>query len=162
MGKKGTKWGCPYRNRSRSREYQKSGTPIRRMSPNRRSAPPVASRLFRGRGSAEDRRENYTIQDPKRRKSASSSIKIPIWTAQASGDVAKHADTMTSDRVPSEKQAPQASERQREQGQRQDETARGAGFKIEDARSKRDRVKAEVDDQGHVTTLKYLAGHDSR
>jgi hypothetical protein len=107
--------------------------------------------------------ENYTIQDPK-----SGEIRLIVNQntnldcAKAQGDAAKHADTMTSDRVPSEKQAPQASERQREQGQRQDETARGAGFKIGDCSfHKGDRVKAEVDDRGHVTTLKYLAGHDA-
>lgn len=67
--------------------------------------------------------------------------------------------TVTSERVSAEEQAPQANRRQLEQGQRENETARGAGFKIgECAFQSGDRVKAEVDDNGRVTTLKYLAG----
>jgi hypothetical protein len=68
------------------------------------------------------------------------------------------SETMTSERASSREQAPMASSKQIEQGQRKDETARGAGFRIGDCRfSPGDRVKAEVDDMGRVTTLKYLA-----
>ena len=70
----------------------------------------------------------------------------------------KPAETLASERIPAEKQAPAASERQREQGQRKDETARGAGFQIGQCDfHPGDRVKAEVDDMGRVTTLKYLS-----
>jgi sporulation protein YlmC with PRC-barrel domain len=70
----------------------------------------------------------------------------------------KRADTLMSERVPAREQAPAASERQREQGQRKNETARGAGFRIGQCDFHAgDRVKAEVDDMGRVTTLKYLA-----
>jgi sporulation protein YlmC with PRC-barrel domain len=70
----------------------------------------------------------------------------------------KKSDVVISDRASPQKQAPQASERQIEQGQRKDETARGAGFRIGRCDFKvGDRVKAEVDDMGKVTTLKYLA-----
>jgi sporulation protein YlmC with PRC-barrel domain len=66
---------------------------------------------------------------------------------------------MTSERASPREQAPMASSKQIEQGQRKDETARGAGFRIGDCQfSPGDRVKAEVDDMGRVTTLKYLAG----
>ena len=65
--------------------------------------------------------------------------------------------TLESERIPAEKQAPAASERQRDQGQRQNETARGAGFRIGQCDfHPGDRVKAEVDDMGRVTTMKYL------
>jgi sporulation protein YlmC with PRC-barrel domain len=68
------------------------------------------------------------------------------------------AATMESKRIPADKQAPAASERQRDQGQRKDETARGAGFQIGQCDfHPGDRVKAEVDDMGRVTMLKYLA-----
>ncbi len=74
----------------------------------------------------------------------------------ASGE--QRAEMLSSERIPSEKQAPAASERQREQGQRKDETARGAGFRIGRCDFQPgDRVKAEIDDMGRVTTLKYLA-----
>jgi sporulation protein YlmC with PRC-barrel domain len=70
----------------------------------------------------------------------------------------KRPEMLSSERIQSDKQAPTASERQREQGQRKDETARGAGFRIGQCDfHPGDRVKAEVDDMGRVTTLKYLA-----
>ena len=107
--------------------------------------------------------ENYTINDTK-----SGEIRLIVNQntnldcAKAPGDASTHSETVTTDRVPSEKQAPNASQLQREQGQRHDETARGAGFKIGDCSfHKGDKVKAEVDDRGHVTTLKYLAGHNA-
>jgi len=68
------------------------------------------------------------------------------------------SESLASERIPAEQQAPAASGRQREQGQRKDETARGAGFSIGRCDFQAgDRVKAEVDDMGRVTTLKYLA-----
>jgi hypothetical protein len=68
------------------------------------------------------------------------------------------SESLASERIPVERQAPAASERQRDQGQRKDETARGAGFSIGQCDFQAgDRVKAEVDDMGRVTTLKYLA-----
>jgi hypothetical protein len=74
----------------------------------------------------------------------------------ASGE--QRSEALASERMSAEKQAPGASERQREQGQRKDETARGAGFRIGQCDfHPGDRVKAEVDDMGRVTTLKYLA-----
>src|SRR5215467_1891163 len=70
----------------------------------------------------------------------------------------KQPVAQSSERISAEKQAPAASERQREQGQRKNETARGAGFRIGQCDfHPGDRVKAEVDDMGRVTTLKYLA-----
>jgi len=78
-------------------------------------------------------------------------------TAPAASET-KRPEMLSSERIQSDKQAPTASERQREQGQRKDETARGAGFRIGQCDfHSGDRVKAEVDDMGRVTTLKYLA-----
>jgi sporulation protein YlmC with PRC-barrel domain len=69
------------------------------------------------------------------------------------------SEGMTSERASPREQAPKASSQQIEQGQRKDETARGAGFRIGQCDfHPGDRVKAEVDDMGRVTTLKYLAG----
>src|SRR5215831_5983969 len=68
------------------------------------------------------------------------------------------AATLESERIPAETQAPAASERQRDQGQRKNETARGVRFRIGQCDfHPGDRVKAEVDDMGRVTTMKYLA-----
>ena len=79
--------------------------------------------------------------------------------AEAPAASDKKSDVVLSERASPEKQAPQASEKQIEQGQRKDETARGAGFRIGRCEFKPgDRVKAEVDDMGRITTLKYLAG----
>lgn len=79
--------------------------------------------------------------------------------AEAPTSQEKKADAVVSERVSPEKEAPHASQQQIEQGQRKDETARGAGFRIGRCDFKPgDRVKAEVDDMGKVTTLKYLAG----
>lgn len=48
--------------------------------------------------------------------------------------------------------------RQREQGQRPDETAVGSGFRVGAcAFNAGDKVKAEIDDNGRVTTLKFLS-----
>jgi sporulation protein YlmC with PRC-barrel domain len=70
----------------------------------------------------------------------------------------KRAETLTSEHSTAQDQTTAACERQREQGQRKNETARGAGFTIGQCDFHAgDRVKAEVDDMGRVTTLKYLA-----
>ena len=107
--------------------------------------------------------DHYTIKDPKAgeiRLIVNQNTNLDCSKAPTVGP--KDAETMTSDRVPSEQQAPQASGMQREQGQRHNETARGAGFKIGDCSFKQgDKIKAEVDDRGHVTTLKYVSGNDA-
>src|SRR5262245_15461807 len=78
--------------------------------------------------------------------------------AAPSASERKRGDTLASERISTEEQAPATSERQREQGQRKNETARGAGFRIGQCDfHPGDRVKADVDDMGRVTTLKYLA-----
>lgn len=65
-------------------------------------------------------------------------------------------------RQSTEQQAPQATERQREQGQKKDETAMGSGFNIGNCNFKRgDRIKADVDDNGRVTLLKALGDKKS-
>src|SRR5262249_53931663 len=70
----------------------------------------------------------------------------------------KKAEVLESDRIPTDQQASATTDRQRSQGQRKNETARGAGFRIGQCDfHPGDRVKAEVDDMGRVTTLKYLA-----
>lgn len=56
-----------------------------------------------------------------------------------------------------EQQMAGSSGRQREQGQRPDETAIGSGFKVGACSfNSGDKVRAEVDDNGRVTTLKFL------
>jgi hypothetical protein len=68
------------------------------------------------------------------------------------------SDSMTSERLSAKDQAPQASDQQVAQGQRKDETARGSGFQIGKCDFKQgDVVKAEIDDNGRATTLKYLS-----
>jgi sporulation protein YlmC with PRC-barrel domain len=55
----------------------------------------------------------------------------------------------------------ESSGRQKEQGQKQDETAVGSGFQMGSCAFKTgDKVKAEVDDNGRVTTLKFLSKDD--
>jgi hypothetical protein len=79
-------------------------------------------------------------------------------SATPSSSDEQRSDLLASERISAEQQAPAASERQRAQGQRKDETARGAGFRIGECKfHPGDRVKAEVDDMGRVTTLEYLA-----
>lgn len=69
------------------------------------------------------------------------------------------SEAVTHERVPEAKQAPQASEQQIARGQRKDETAMGSGFRIgQCALQPGDRIRAEVDDMGRVTTLKFLGG----
>jgi hypothetical protein len=54
-----------------------------------------------------------------------------------------------------------ATKQQQMQGQRQDETAAGSGFKVGDCSFKQgDKVKAEVSDVGTVTTLKFVSDDD--
>lgn len=80
--------------------------------------------------------------------------------APTSGEscMGKQSETVTTDRLSRKDQAPKASEQQLAQGQRRDETARGAGFQIGTCDFKTgDRVRAQIDDNGNVTTLKYLA-----
>jgi hypothetical protein len=75
----------------------------------------------------------------------------PIATAGAT------APSAAKDRQPGEQQAPEASDRQKEQGQKKDQTAVGSGFRIGACSFKPgDRIKAEVDDMGRVTTLKFM------
>ena len=65
---------------------------------------------------------------------------------------------LASDQIASDKQSGAVSKGQMAQGQRRDETARGAGFRIGQCDfHPGDKVKAEVDDMGRVTTLKYLS-----
>jgi hypothetical protein len=64
---------------------------------------------------------------------------------------------VATDRQSAEQQALEASDRQKEQGQKQDETAVGSGFRIGICSfMPGDRIKAEVDDMGRVTTLKFM------
>lgn len=57
-------------------------------------------------------------------------------------------------------EAPEVSDRQKEQGQKKDETAVGSGFRIGACSFKPgDRIKAEVDDMGRVTTFKLALPH---
>jgi len=63
-----------------------------------------------------------------------------------------------SKRQSAEQQAPEATERQREQGQKGDETAMGSGFKIGTCSfNPGDKIKAEVDDMGRVTILRFVS-----
>jgi hypothetical protein len=62
--------------------------------------------------------------------------------------------TMSTER---EQQPAEATERQRAQGQRANETAAGSGFTAGDCSfNQGDKVKAEVSDVGTVTTLKFM------
>jgi hypothetical protein len=103
---------------------------------------------------------NYEIQGGSERVSliVNQDTNLDCAKAPEGKQSAKHSETMKTDRVGAKEQAPHASDKQIAQGQRKDETARGAGFQIGNCDFKQgDRVKAEVDDNGRVTTLKYLA-----
>jgi hypothetical protein len=103
---------------------------------------------------------NYEIQGGSERVSliVNQDTNLDCAKAPEGKQSAKHSETMKTDRVGAKEQAPHASDKQIAQGQRKDETARGAGFQIGTCDFKTgDRVKAEVDDNGRVTTLKYLA-----
>jgi hypothetical protein len=82
--------------------------------------------------------------------------------AASQSDSRKSSEVISSDRMQAKDQAPEASEQQMAQGQRQDETARGSGFRIGECNFQTgDHVKAEIDDNGRATTLKYLAAGSS-
>lgn len=67
------------------------------------------------------------------------------------------SQSVATDRQPAEQQAAEASDSQKVQGQKKDETAVGSGFRIGACSFKPgDRIKAEVDDMGRVTTLKFM------
>lgn len=107
---------------------------------------------------------NYEIQGGGERVSliVNKDTNLDCAKAPEGKQSAKHSETMKTDRVGAKEQAPHASDKQLAQGQRQDETARGAGFQIGACDFKAgDRVKAEIDDNGRVTTLKYLADSSS-
>lgn len=71
---------------------------------------------------------------------------------------ATSSQIVVTDRLSAELQAPDASDRQKEQGQKKDETAMGSGFSIGACSFKHgDRIKAEVDDMGRVTTLRFMS-----
>ncbi len=75
----------------------------------------------------------------------------PIATAGAT------APSAARDRQPGEQQAPEAGDWQKEEGQKKDQKAVGSGFRIGACSFKPgDRIKAEVDDLGLVTTLKFM------
>jgi hypothetical protein len=75
----------------------------------------------------------------------------PITTA---GAIAPSAG---KDRQSGKQQTPEARDWQKEEGQKQDQTAIGSGFRIGACSFKPgDRIKAEVDDMGRVTTLKFM------
>jgi hypothetical protein len=62
-----------------------------------------------------------------------------------------------TERMSAALQAPDASDRQKEQGQKKDETAMGSGFRIGACSFKPgDRITAEVDDMGRVTTFRFI------
>lgn len=72
---------------------------------------------------------------------------------------ATSSKSVETDRMSAELQAPDASDRQKEQGQKKDETAMGSGFRIGACSFKPgDRIKAEVDDMGRVTTFRFMPG----
>lgn len=69
------------------------------------------------------------------------------------------SQVVATDRMSAELQAPDASDRQKEQGQKKDETAMGSGFRIGACSFKPgDRITAEVDDMGRVTTFRFVPG----
>lgn len=70
-------------------------------------------------------------------------------------------DVVVTDRQPNDIQASRSSERQKEQGQREDETAVGSGFRIGTcAFEPGNRIKAEVDDMGRATTMRLMDDRD--
>src|SRR5215472_8268383 len=81
--------------------------------------------------------------------------------AQTSTPDASFSQVVMTNRLPMEHQDRDASERQIEQGQKKDETAVGSGFRIGTCAFKPgDRIKAEVDDMGRVTTLRSMPNHE--
>ena len=85
----------------------------------------------------------------------------PSSTRDASSRDASSSEIVATDRVSAHQQAPEASDRQIAQGQNKDETAVGSGFRIGACAFKPgDRIKAEVDDMGRVTTLRSMPNHE--
>jgi hypothetical protein len=77
--------------------------------------------------------------------------------AEASTGGTSVSELVAADRLSAKQQAPDASDRQQEQGQKKNETAMGSGFRIGTCSFKPgDRIKAEVDDLGRVTTLRSM------
>jgi sporulation protein YlmC with PRC-barrel domain len=67
------------------------------------------------------------------------------------------SQVVATDRLSAEQHGGEASDRQKEQGQNKDETAVGSGFRIGTCSFRPgDRIKAEVDDMGRVTTLRSM------
>jgi|GEM_PF-1331931 len=81
--------------------------------------------------------------------------------AQTSTPDASFSQVVMTNRLPMEHQDRDASERQIEQGQKKDETAVGSGFRIGTCAFKPgDRIKAEVDDMGRVTMLRFMPNNE--
>jgi hypothetical protein len=77
--------------------------------------------------------------------------------SQAPTQDASFPQVVATDRLSADQQAREASDSQREQGQKKDETAVGLSFRIGTCSFKPgDRIKAEVDDMGRVTTLRFM------
>lgn len=77
--------------------------------------------------------------------------------AQSSTRDGSFSQVVATDRLSADRQGPEASDRQKEQGQKKDETAVGSGFRIGICSFvPGDRIKAEVDDMGRVTTLRFM------
>jgi len=77
--------------------------------------------------------------------------------AEASTGGTSDSELVAADRLSAKQDAPEASERQQEQGQKKNETAMGSGFRIGTCSFKSgDMIKAEVDDMGRVTTLRSM------
>jgi sporulation protein YlmC with PRC-barrel domain len=77
--------------------------------------------------------------------------------AEASTGGNSTSQVVAADRLSAKQQAPEASDRQHEQGQKTNETAMGSGFRIGTCSFKPGgRIKAEVDDMGRVTSLRSM------
>lgn len=82
--------------------------------------------------------------------------------AQATTRGVSSSQSVATDRQSAEQQALEASDRQKEQGQKKNETAVGSGFRIGMCSFKPgDRIKTEVDDMGRVTTLRFAPNNGS-
>jgi len=76
---------------------------------------------------------------------------------EASAGGTSVSELVAADRLSAKQDAPDASDRQQEQGQKKNETAMGSGFRIGTCSFKSgDMIKAEVDDKGRVTTLRSM------
>lgn len=86
-----------------------------------------------------------------------SDTNLTCSVADASTGGSSTSQLVAADRLSAKQQAPEASDRQHEQGQKKNETAMGSGFRIGTCSFKPgDRIKAEVDDMGRVTTLRSV------